>query len=193
MKRLNIDPTALLIFAAVVYFRSMKDLLAMLLAALAHELGHIAALSVMGERITAFSFEKSGFAMEYAEELSAFALIIAALMGPVTGVVYTALASALSNDAHDFWRVSADMSLLLSVYNLLPVSPLDGGRACTAACCLALGSKRGEKTAGVIAASVKTLMLIAGIYLALKYRHYALLLAEIWLIVFTPRGRTIHL
>lgn len=88
-----------------------------LLAAAVHEIGHMVAIALCGGRITHFALTCAGGKMRYHLpcEMPWQRACIAA-MGPLFGIV-------LALCTHG---VLAGASLMLSLFNLLPVPPLDG-------------------------------------------------------------------
>lgn len=93
-------------------------------AALVHELGHLAVLRLAGGRVTALrvsvfgaELAADGTALSYGRELAAV------LAGPLTNL----LAGLVL--AHLGYPAAAGAHLVLCAFNLLPVRPLDGGRA----------------------------------------------------------------
>ncbi len=88
-----------------------------LLAAAVHEIGHVVAILLCGGRITHFALTCAGGKMRYhLPQETAGQRACIAVMGPLFGIVL-----ALCTDG-----VLAGASLMLSVFNLLPVPPLDG-------------------------------------------------------------------
>ena len=106
----------------ILFALQWNEIFATLTAAAAHELGHISALMLFGSPPRGIVFSLTGPVLIYQELDSAGKKLIAALSGPIIGLL---LASILQR----VWPECAKISLLLSLVNLLPVLPLDGGRA----------------------------------------------------------------
>ena len=123
--RLTIPPGPLLVLAVVYFLDDSGIVSAMLPAVLFHELGHIAALRICGLNIERLTLGYLGLRLDYSGYASRSRLLFAALAGPFAGLLYTVLAA----NGGIFWRKSAALSLLLTLFNLLPALPLDGGRA----------------------------------------------------------------
>ena len=94
----------------------------MLTAAAVHELGHLLAMKLMYVPVYGLSLTLSGPVIRCGAAQSDKAKAITALCGPLAGIV-------LFLFARPIWPLCSEMSLVLSVMNLLPVLPLDGGRA----------------------------------------------------------------
>ena len=95
------------------------------LAAFVHELCHYIAVLLCGGKITAIRIGISGAVLE-AGYLSPWASVICCLAGPAGGLVLCLL-------SEQFPRLAV-CGFLQSVYNLLPVYPLDAGRAVRVLC-----------------------------------------------------------
>lgn len=103
---LSISPTAPLLLALFVMLSSPLLLAALLLAAALHELGHCLALRALHARVTAIRISALGAEMQVAGSLSYGGEVLAAAAGPA---------------------VNLALALVLGVFNLLPIQPLDGG------------------------------------------------------------------
>ena len=102
--------------------------LSFLLCALVHELGHLAAMKLCGISVDRITLSAGGAVIragfhDYKQELWC------AAAGPLSGAVF---ALALLR----IYPKIAIVSLLLSLINLLPLYPLDGGRILRALLCL---------------------------------------------------------
>ena len=122
-------------FAAVNGWR----LLAMILSgALLHEAGHLAALRLCGARITGFRVGVCGAVLETDREgLSYGQEMLCVLAGPAVNLLAAYLLSRQGN------LVLTGVHLTLCAFNLLPIRPLDGGRALELAVSWAFGPAAG--------------------------------------------------
>jgi Zn-dependent protease len=96
-----------------------------------HEMGHVIALRMMGIKATAPMFIPFMGAVIGMKQMpkNAFAEAIMAYGGPLLGTlgaIGCAGVGFLTDDP--FWYALAMTGFLLNLFNLLPISPLDGGR-----------------------------------------------------------------
>lgn len=87
-----------------------------------HELGHIAAAWAVGAKISGMKLGAAGGIMqaEYPKG-SYFLEFVVAAGGPVSGIVSTLVFAALK------WHFLAGTCLAVTLFNLMPIRPLDGG------------------------------------------------------------------
>ena len=104
----------------------LRFLVGVLLAALIHELGHLLALKIAGGRVLSIRLRSFGARIE-AAPMSPGRTALCALAGPAAG--------ALTIFAYKTFPELALAGLVQTVFNLLPVYPLDGGRALRNICC----------------------------------------------------------
>ena len=163
---------------------SAADLIALLLPILIHELGHLTVLLLSGATIRGLRMEPHGLCIQYSGVLSEKAEIAAALSGAAAGLLYTLLIRCLKqyHSCH-FLQMSADISLLLSVFNLLPVLPLDGGMALFHLAEILLDDHSAKRLCFVISVIFTGAVLLTGMILMLEGRGRALLAAGLWLMI----------
>jgi Zn-dependent protease len=102
---------------------------------LVHEMGHVIALRREGIKASAPMFIPFMGALITARSLGEDALAEArvGLAGPILGSLGAAVCVVIWQiTGHDYWRALAFTGFFLNLFNLLPVVPLDGGRAMAA-------------------------------------------------------------
>lgn len=137
-------------------------LLLFFLAALAHELAHAAAILLCGGRIHALTLRFADVRMQtgglsYRQEL------ICALAGPFCNLACCVLLRGVS-------AAFAAFSLVLGAYNLLPILPLDGGRALRCALLMRLQPDAAERICRAVGVAVCALLALAGVWLGVMRR-----------------------
>lgn len=164
--KIDISVGGVLLLAALYFFMDGADFLALMLAAAAHELGHLLALRLCGVRIRGFSADLGGAVISRSGALSTAQELLCLAAGPGAGLVY---ALAASNTGGGLLLCSAGMSLALSIFNLLPCPPLDGGRMTEAAF--------GPRTAAICGLLTASALFLAGFALLISGHGAALFLA----------------
>lgn len=128
--------------------------LSFLLSALIHELGHLAAMKLWRVPIEAMSIGAAGAkirtgAMNHKQEIRC------ALAGPLTGIVFALCILRILPQ-------TAVVSFLLSLINLLPLYPLDGGRVLRACLSLYFEEAKVRKITHIVTVVIcSTLMIVA--------------------------------
>ena len=150
-----------------------------LLACLVHELAHAAAIRALGGRIACVRLTAVGAEMELDSRrpLSCGGELAAALAGPMGSFLCAWAAAELG------WWLLAGLSLGQGLFNLLPIPPLDGGRALYA---LLAGLGRAPEGAGRLLTlfSAGALGLLFGLSLVLlrRYGNPTLTVTSLWLL-----------
>lgn len=143
-------------------FRSMGEALTVALAALLHELGHIAAAWGWGVPLRGLRLDLFGARMELGGRIPYRAELAVAAGGPLASLLAASLAFPLGR----VWgeaNLFAAVSLGLGMLNLLPVRGLDGGRMLSCGLSLLLGERAAYVTLGVTTGiALATLWLLSG-------------------------------
>ena len=155
-----IRPGAVILLALLCYLAPLRAAGAFFLAMTVHELGHLGAIALCGGRLRGLCLGTRGAVIQV-EGLRPGQELFCALAGPGAGLVLLAFGRILP--------VTALMALCHSLYNLLPIYPLDGGRALR--CALAPLGERAWTWTRAVGLGTAILLAIFGIYGSLG-RHW---------------------
>lgn len=126
---MRISPSFLLLMAVFIWAAPPICLAAVLLAAVCHEMGHYLALRLCGGRLETVSVSAFGAQMciRDRERLSYGREALCVLAGPLVNVTISWLLSMAGAWRQELY-LFAGAQLVLGVFNLLPLTALDGGR-----------------------------------------------------------------
>ena len=188
-RRVTISLALTLAAAFIYYVVSIETAIAIALPVAVHELAHIIALRFFGLKVKSVRAELTGLCIDYCGFAEPVAHIAAAFAGPAGGFIYAYAASLIARETGCAWmELSAGISLLLSVFNLLPVLPLDGGRILLGLMAMLLGTQAGERITCRISFAITSVLLAAGAVLAFNQGSKAPAAAAIWLMLAQRNG-----
>lgn len=179
--RLEISAGAIFMLSALYFFGGLESIIAVAIAAAIHELGHIAAIKAFKGKIRRVRMSASGLCMSCfgldstAKEIAAF------IMGPVFGLVLAYIASYYGYMlGNELLCETAGISLIFSVFNLLPALPLDGGRVLF---CAIPSRVKAEKILDVSGMLTGFALIIIGLYFLGKESGAAFLISGMWVLI----------
>lgn len=179
MRRIKVTLGFVALLSASAYFGSARLLTAMLTGAAVHELGHLAAMRLLGCRLERLTLSACGaeLSVENRSGVSFRRELILCLSGPATNLLLVLVLTLLNRAP-----LLLGANLLLGAFNLLPLRPLDGGNALFAAMSLLLPPLWAERLTLWLSRGLALLLLAAGICLfrAPEGRPW-LLLMGLWL------------
>lgn len=118
-----VSPSFYVFWATVCLLDTQNVLPVFVLAALIHELGHAAAIVCLGGSITCIRLQAAGAVIVQGKLLSDTRECLVSLAGPAAGLLAAMLFAFLRHP------MGAGANLVLSLFNILPILPLDGGAA----------------------------------------------------------------
>ena len=188
--KIQVSPSAPLLLALFVMLSSPLLLSALLLAALCHELGHYGMLRRLRARISAVRITALGAEMQVAGRLSYGGELLAAAAGPVTNLLL-ALPLAYGGRQWEVLYLFAGAQLVLGVFNLLPILPLDGGSVLWNLLAWLTEPYTADRVTGIISFGMAALLTLAAAAALRKGGSPFLLLASaalLWHTIAANRG-----
>lgn len=169
----------LLLWSALYFFLSGEELLSLLAAVIAHEVGHVLALALFGVRVDVIALTGTGMRIDYACALSPVEELISAAAGPLFGALWFFAALRLG------FSLSAWLSILLTAFNLLPLSAMDGGKVVGAAVRLISGGRAAKRISLILDIAMSSVMCIAALWCAYNGFGAGAAVAAAWLVGYT--------
>ena len=163
---LEVRPVAVVLLSGLYFLLPLRWCARLALTVTVHELGHFAALILCGAQVCGLRMEGCGLVLRCTPTEGALRTVTAALAGPAAGAGLFCILRGLG------YIACAELSLLFSCVNLLPVLPLDGGRALYAALSALAGERAAERTLDVLGLVLPVALMVLG--LALFARGFGL-------------------
>lgn len=177
---LDIRPGAVALLAGLYFLLPLRWCARLALAVTVHELGHVAALLLCGTELYGLRMEACGLALCCAPPEGAARTIVTALAGPAAGVGLFCILRGIGS------LEGAELSLLYTCVNLLPVLPLDGGRALQAAAAALAGERAAERLLDVLGLVLPVALMGLGVVLFARGMGLALGVFGAWLALLQP-------
>ena len=159
----EVRPGAVVLLAGLYFLLPLRWCARLALTVTVHELGHVAALILCGAQVCGLRMEGCGLVLRCKPPEGALRTVTAAL---AAGAGLFCILRGLG------YIACAELSLLFSCVNLLPVLPLDGGRALYAALSALAGERAAERTLDVLGLVLPVMLMVLG--LALFARGFGL-------------------
>jgi stage IV sporulation protein FB len=159
---------------------SGRLLLAFLLSAGLHELGHCLLCRLCCIRVSACSINACGAELRLVPQPAGKKLFCIAAGGPAANLLLTGVLVALVPE-WPWGQLLSGSSLILALFNLLPVEPLDGGRMLGAIMDVLGWGAASRRAAAMVSTALLVMALLPGTALALR-GNACLLLLVLWLL-----------
>lgn len=185
MDKVHVSAMAALLMGVLYFFDDTGILSAVLPAVLIHEAGHMLTLWLFGAKLTRLHILVSGLKMDYSGNLSPLEEFISALAGPGFGLIYAWITSALGMKlGSEYLLCSSGVSFILSIFNLLPAAPIDGGICLGFVLSVFISKDQPELIEKIVFISglfISLAMFAAGIFLAFEGLGLGLVSAAVWI------------
>lgn len=180
-KRLYIAPGAFVLPAACLLLFPPVLLLSILAAALLHELGHYAVLRLTKGTVKSITITALGVEMEARGQRSYLQDILLSGAGPAVNLILSLLLSRLG----PHWGICYLFSgahLILGLFNLLPILPLDGGMMLWSAAAWCFEPYTADRFCTIVGLTTALLLCAASLWLFLQGGSAFLLIASLGLL-----------
>ena len=156
---ISFTPRTIVVFAVMLLTIPVDWMVSWLLAAAVHELFHCIAVLVCGKRIYSLGVDISGAVIQ-TQTLTYGQSALCSFAGPFGGLLLTCI--------HRFPRLAL-CAFVQSLYNLLPVYPLDGGRILDSLAKSFFGEHVAKRLCSVVSGIVIGLLLIFCVTVAVMW------------------------
>ncbi len=177
MLKIGISAPGALLWSLLYLLLTTEEFCSVLSAAAIHEAGHIFVLHMLGG-IHALCLTGTGLRLDVRYPMTPLEAFCAAAAGPAAGAVWAVCAQKLG------FGLSAQLSTVLTIFNLLPLSPLDGGRMMHAAVQYLCGNNRAAHFCRSVDVFLCITAAAAGLCRAALGRGLGTAFAACWLILF---------
>lgn len=159
-ERVTIQPQFCIVLAFALLVVPVRWILGWFGAVIFHEVCHYVTIRLFGVPVYHICISTLGVNMQTGE-MSTFQEIICALAGPLGGFILLLL-------LHKCPYISL-CALGQSVFNLLPIYPLDGGRAITGILILLFGNKTGLAIRKIISVFLSSFLAYVSLIISLRF------------------------
>lgn len=160
---LKIHITLILILIYNYFFSDIKLFIMFYMFVVMHELSHAIVALLLKVDIKELEFTPFGVCAKYEKNISDLKELIISASGPLFSIF---LAYSYGN------KIYFIINILITIFNLLPVYPLDGGRILRIILKFILGQKRGKTISTYFTNIILILFLFVSIFIAAYYKNF---------------------
>ncbi len=199
--QVKVDLKVFLFFLIFLVTKNIKIYSILMLFALIHELGHLIIGLLLGfkpEKMTILpyglkiSFKTSNKDLNkkiQKANLLSIKKIVLALAGPITNIICIIVTLIISKNIileKEFYENIMYANILIAVFNMLPIYPLDGGRIVKEVIHIIYGLRKSYKYTQIVSEICLYILTTISSVLILYYKNIAIfiIIAYLWIIVY---------
>ena len=156
-----------IIYSTIIVFTDSPYILPTILGIILHELGHILCAKILRAKITRLTLSPLGAQMKLEGIIPYKDELLIALSGPLLGILGFLFAFPFAHRS-EMCSAFAIISLSLSIFNLLPLPSLDGGRILRCALCSLVSLNIAEKVSKTLGFFTLCLLWAFTVYFMIK-------------------------
>lgn len=194
--RFRIDLKIFLFLILFYFTKQIETYVIIIVFAIIHELGHLMAGLIMGMKPEKIELMPYGISISFKlkpkdynkkilkANLLEIKKILVAIAGPFTNLLIIIFATHLKIELFSN-LIIIYANLLLILFNLVPIYPLDGGRILKGIISIFKGKKKAEQTINKISIIIGIIISALGIWILINNKNIAILffLLYIWIII----------
>lgn len=170
---LKIHITLILILIYNYFFSDIKLFIMFYMFIVMHELSHAIVAILLKVDVKELEFTPFGICAKYENNISDLKELIISASGPLFSIF---LAYSYGN------KIYFIINVLITIFNLLPVYPLDGGRILRIIFKFILGQKKGKSISTYFTNLILILFLFISIFIAAYYKNFFFLAMCIYML-----------
>ena len=179
----ELSPLALAYFSSLLFWGDADRVKAVFLAVAVHEVSHLLALSLFRCRVSAMKLRLNGLCICYSGSDRPREVFFSNIAGPVGGLLFFLLGKLCPECLlPDWFSVSCRISLFLSLFNLVPVCPLDGGAAAKILLGTCLEYNEIERLLRGFGVCFSAFLIFSGLVCLMKNSGFGVSLAGVWIL-----------
>lgn len=192
------------LFAILFYFTKQIEIYALLMFfAFIHEMGHLICGILLGLKPKSLKIMPLGICIEFSViykdynrkikngNVLAIKKMILALAGPITNVLIIALCVFTKDYTNAIYKNIIYANLLIAIFNLIPIYPLDGGRFLKGLIHIIKGRKKSLEYINFISNACVILLTMMASIAIYYYKNIAivLIIAYLWILIITENKK----